>query len=318
MNSITFNSNREWILRKHLKFSRYLRNNHNRYDRDVVAELIMNNPDEGRKLIQYHSIPQKDKLLKLLKFIVHHPQITAAILGDQRYGKDAALNYIFEKAIVYCKENGIEPPRIVTLGNLKCPPFVKREDMYFSFKNIPTGTKEKEVWIYCSEIETVLPSREGKNMENQLFSQLEGTLAQNHQKLFGCLKLASKVDINFIRSLNVKIYKFISPEKLNVENVERENIISDLAMWHLPNNPANKGETLLAFDNQIFVVDLPLPDWWSDEYSEQFHNVEIEKVQEYIEAQFGNGMNLQTLSIAVAQKFRINMTKDEIEQMVEL
>lgn len=297
---------------------RYLRRNHKREDREVVADLVYNqNPDEGRKLISNFDFTDSQKKFLLYDFIYNSPQITFLGFGDQRMGKDATLNAVFQDILDLCKE-GRYPfiPRIVTLGNIRKPPFVDESDMYFSFKNIPSGTKEKEVWVYCSEIETVLPAREGTSPENKLFSQLEGTMAQNHQKLFGLVKLASKVDINALRSCNVKFFKFISPEKLSIEGVERANILSRLGYWHLPKSADDKTKTLLVFDNQLFLVDYDLPIWWDDRYSEQFREVPLDKIKDYIQVVHSNGLTVPQIQIAVAQKFRKSLEIDEIKNMV--
>ena len=148
-----------------------------------------------------YDLPEKDKKSELIRWLIHQPQITCLILGDQRMGKDALICHIFDDIIGYCKENNLQKPRFVTLGNVKKPPFVRVDpeedkgkkgyvnDMYFSWKKIPSGTASKPVYIYCSEIEQVLPARESMaGTENKLFSVLEGTLGQNHQKLFGAVK----------------------------------------------------------------------------------------------------------------------------------
>lgn len=313
MKSITAESSRAWIDSHPLKLYRYLRRNHRRADHnDVLYLLYVKHPDEGRKLLQNFSLTDEQKKDLLLEWIIFQPQITCGVLADQRMGKDATMCEVFTEALEYCEENKIPKPRIVTLNNMKCPPFVDEKDMYYSFKHIPSGTAEKEVWIYCSEIETVLPAREGKSPENQLFNQLEGTMAQNHQKLFGCSKLLSKVDINFIRSLNCKIFKFISPEKLKIENVERGNVLSELGYWHLPKNPFDKTKTLLSFDDQLFTVCYNLPVWWSERYSEQFREVPIEKVWDYVECQFDSGLSIGSIQTAVSQKFRTLLKKEDI------
>ena len=211
--SITFNSSRVWIERRYLSLCRYLRKNHHKFDRSYIQSLILDSyPDEGKKLIENDGMLPVKKLDKLMKWIVCSSQITCLILGDQRMGKDALVCRLFELIIDYCFDCGIPPPRIVTLGNVKRPPFCRDEDMYFSFKDIPFGSVSQPVYIYCSELDVEFPARDFAGQENKLFSILEGTMAQNHQKLFGCVKLASKVDISILRSCNLKIFKYISPE----------------------------------------------------------------------------------------------------------
>ena len=279
-------------------------------------QLFKENPEEAVNLIKKSHYNNEQKRQEFTKFIVESPQISCGIFADQRAGKDVTVNGIFEDAITHCKSKGQQPPRIVTLGNIKIPPYVSPQDRYFSFRRIPIGTPLQEVWIYCSEIETVLPAREVTSMENKLYSQLEGTMAQNHQKIFGCVKLASKVDLNFIRGMNAKVFKYITPEKLLIKGVERENILSDLAKKFIPNDRSNKSNTLLAFDNNIFTAQYHLPTWWTTEYSEQFSNVTEEDLQDYIIVCSENGMKPFSISTAIAQKFRVQTTEQQIKDLL--
>ena len=319
--SITADSSRDWLDRKQLALKRYLRKNHNRLDHDRVLELMyFAFPDEGRKLIKNDSIISTEKLDLLLKWIVNSSQITCLILGDQRMGKDALVCRLFELVIDYYEKRGFSIPRFVTLGNVKCPPFMKEEDMYFSFEDIPFGTKFEPVYIYCSELEVEFPSRDFATTENKLFSVLEGTMAQNHQKLFGCVKLTSKVDISILRSCNLKIFKYISPEKLNVEGVERANILSDLGRWFLPKDINDKSDSLLVFDNNLLSAKWNLPVFWSDEYSEQFRagTISKEKIFSFVKTKFSDKDKLTSSQISlirtmVIQKFREKLSVDEIK-----
>jgi hypothetical protein len=314
--SITAQSNKYWLEKNKFKVERYLRRHHERQDwMTVLALLYDSHPDEGRKLIENYNLPETYKKKMLVEWLIFQKQISCGVFADQRMGKDALICKLFEDCIQYIKDNPkyhIKPPRIVTLGNIRCPPFVDPKDMYFSFKNIPSGTKEREVWIYSSEIETQLPAREGMSAENKLFSQLEGTMAQNHQKLFGCCKLASKVDLNFIRGMNCKLFKYISPEKLNIEGVERVNVLSPLGYWLLPPDHRDKSRSLVSFDNQLFTVNYNLPSFWSDEYSEQFRDIPMDKIWEYVDTVFSEDMGINSIQIAVAQKFRVSLSKEEI------
>ena len=282
-------------------------------------------PDEGKKLIENDGMPSKQKLDMLLKWIIHQAQITCLILGDQRMGKDALLCRLAELIMDYCERHGMSPPRFVTLGNVKCPPFVAEHDMYFSFKDIPFGTKYRPVYIYCSELEVEFPSREFASSDNKLFSALEGTMAQNHQKLFGCVKLTAKVDLSVLRSCNLKIFKYISPEKLNVEGVERANVLSELGRWFLPKDVHDKADSLLAFDNNLLSARWRLPTFWSDEYSEQFGgaNIPDNKIDDYIRSKFDDKDKLTpaqiiTLQIMVVQKFRKKVSSNRINRLFGL
>jgi hypothetical protein len=315
MDSITAESSRVWIHRHKLSLLRYLRLNHKEADWDTVSDLIFYEyPDEGKKLVRDFKLPEQTKKNIFIEFLLESPQLVCGVLADERMGKDATLCEIFDDVVSYCRKYGINPPRIVTLGNIRKPPMVAEKDMFFSFKSIPSGTKDQEVWIYCSEIEIVIPSRETNSPESRLFAHISGTMAQNHQKLFGCCKLASLVDLNFWRKCNAQIVKFIQPEKLMIEGVEREGTLSQLAMWHLPKNKLNKKETLLYFDSQIFVVNYNLPLWWSDEYSEQFRSVPVDKVWEFAEVMVSNGMSAVSISTAIVQKFRFVLSTDEIKE----
>ena len=302
----------------------YKRINEHLANREHLTRRIFACPDEARKLIENYDFSQDYKKNLLVEFLVFSPQIMCLIFGDQRMGKDALICSIFQDALDYCESHYLNPPRIVTLGNVKKPPFVDADDMYFSFKSIPSGTKGREVWIYCSEFEVVLPARDTMAPENKLFAVLSGTMAQNHQKLFGCVKLSSKVDINAIRDCNVKLFKYIYPDKLLVEGVERTNILSELGMWLLPFDSQDKPKTLMSFDNQLFQVDYDLPLWWSDAYSEQFRGnlIPLSKIWNYIDT-ISSGEEkisaslLNLILTTVYQKFRKNLTKKEIREHFE-
>jgi hypothetical protein len=313
MTSYTYNSSRKWLLTHPTKVERYLRRNHKREDREHIADLLFNyNPDEGRQLINNYDLPNKVKELIFIDWLILEPAISLAGFGDQRQGKDVTITYLFEKCIERCIEKGVKPPRIVTLGNIKKPPFVKEKDMYFSFSDIPCGTKQQEVWIYCSEIETVIPARETISPENRLYSQLFGTFAQNKQKLFGLSKLASKVDINFLRDCNCKFFKYISIDKLNIEGIEREGILSELGRMLLPKNKDNKKEVLFYFDNNLLTIEHDMPYWYNDEYSEMYSNIPMDKIYQYIDVMKSNELDVNSIRIAIAQKFRKKLTKQEI------
>lgn len=317
--TITSMSNRKWLDTHQLKLQRYLRRQHKREDRGVVFNLIFNEfPDEGRKLVSDFDLSETIKKEFFLKWLIYRPQITCGVFGDQRMGKDALICQVFEEVIQYCKTHKLNIPRFVTLGNVRKPPFVTEDDMYFSFKNIPSGTKNKEVWIYSSEIEVQLPSRQALGEENKLYSMLEGTMAQNHQKLFGCCKLASKVDINFIRSMNIKLFKFISRDKLRMEGVERSHILSELGLWLLPKDVTNFQETLLSFNDQLFKVNYDLPKWWNDDYSEQYRDIPMNKIEDFIEDAYSNDLGLHSIQIAVAQKFRKSLSLSQLKSILEI
>lgn len=313
--SITANSNREWLKRHELRVRRYLRNFHNRKDWDTVLKLIYwYLPDEGRRLIENYDLDDNEKINLFIDYLIYSPQVTWLMFADERMGKDAGVCYLIERAMDRLISEGRLPPRVVTLGNIKIPPFVDPKDRFWSFKDIPSGNSRQEVWVYCSELETMLPARDGQASENKLFSMISGTFAQNHIKLIGCVKLASKVDLNAIRGCNIKSFKYINPEKLSIKNVERDNILSPLGGWLLPSDRMNKEETLLAFDNQLFTVNIPLPDWWTQEYSEQFNDVKEEDIWAYIDATCDEEVKPHAILTIIAQKFRNRtITKKDIE-----
>lgn len=284
------------------------------HDHNNVARLMLKYPEEAKKLVMSYHKENKIKLMFFLDWLVNHPVIILGVFGDQRQGKDTFLTKIFELVLKGVKKGHFPNIRFVTLGNIKRPPFVDKNDMYFSFLNIPVGTKDQQVWIYCSEIENVLPAREVSSPENRLFDQLSGTMAQNHQKLFGAVKLAFKVDINFFRYCNTKVFKYISPDKLSVEGVERDGVLSGLGRWLLPKDREAKNESLLVFDNYLLHVKTGLPSFWSDDYSEQYRDIPIKVIWEYIQVQFNNGMKVPDIEIAVKQKFRKHITQKEIAE----
>lgn len=316
MKSITYGSSREWLYRHQLKIDRFLRRNFKIEDRGYVYKLIFHDyPDEGMKLVKNFDLSNEEKINKIVEYIITAPQLTGIILGDQRFGKDATACKFLEFVLERVRYQFF---RIVTLGNIKKPPWVADKDMYYSFANIPNATGYEEVLIYCSELEVVFPAREFGGTENRIFSTLEGTTAQNHQKILGCVKLLSKVDLNVIRSANMKMFKFISPSKLKVEGVERDGVISGLGKLLLPNNPQDKSKVLVAFDNNLFTVSLDLPDWWTTSYSEMFSNISMDMINEYITTMDSNGLKPDQIWIAVKQKFRKNLTKEYIKDYLKL
>lgn len=319
--SITYRSSRMWLIENELSFQDYLRENHNYLDHDDVIDLMFNKfPDEGKKLVQNFSMTPFQKLIKFLDWLIFQSQITCLVFGDQCMGKDASLCRVFERLNLRMMDLGIPTPRYVTLGNIKRPPFVNSEDMFFSFKDIPFGTSKKPVFIYASELDSEFPSREHQGQENKLFSILQNTMRQNHQKLFGCIKLASQVDISVLRSCNAKMFKYISPEKLEIEGVERVNILSDLGRWFLPKDVNDKSDSLMAFDNNLLTGKWRLPSFWSDEYSEQFNvlNIDPLKIKDFVRSKMDDKdkltptqiYNLQTM---VYQKFRTKLSASDIQ-----
>ena len=320
--SITASSSRKWMADHSLALQRYLRRNHKKVDIPCVFNLLYQTyPDEGKKLILNDGITDDRKLKLLVEWIFYQPQLTCLALGDQRMGKDALLCKIFELIFEYCESNNYQKPRIVTLGNVRKPPFVDEGDMYFSFRDIPFGTPFKPVYIYSSELEAEFPARDFASAENKLFSVLEGTLAQNHQKLFGCIKLTSKVDLSVLRSCNLKLFKYISPEKLNMEGIERVNVLSDLGRWFLPKDINDKKKTLMVFDNNLLTLNFDLPSFWTSEYSEQFRgdSIPISKIYDFIQSKFTQhekltASQINAIQIMVFQKFRKKVNRNEIEK----
>lgn len=311
---LTEDSCRHWILRHGVLLSRFLRQNFEKYDWQAVYVEIMRYPIEGKKLLLNFSLDNESKLKIFCEWFNKQYAITACGEGDQRSGKDASLCALFEILMDYRRDNDMSLPRVVTVGNTRIPPFVKDEDMYFSFRDIPVGSFESPVWLYCGEIETVLPSRETKGHENTLYSQIAGTFAQNGQYMFGLTKNAYKVDINFFRDCNLKFFKYLSPSKLEIENLERGGFLSSLAKWMLPKDEHDKAETLLIFDEYMLMVRLDLPKWWNREYSEMFKNVELCKIQRYVDVLLDVGMKPNQIVIAVYQKFRRVLERSVVEK----
>jgi hypothetical protein len=352
--SITANSNRKWLRRRQNRIRRFLRaftkvvGVDRRADWFTILDLLYTYyPDEGRKLIENFELSEEEKFNFFLDYLIYSPQITWLMFADERMGKDAAICCVVELAMKRIVKKGFPPPRIVTLGNIKVPPFVlfgdqtdfeyfesalgltKNDllnlyggvipnDRYWSFKDIPSGTSRQEIWGYSSELEVLLPARDGMAPENKLFSMISGTFAQNHFKLFGAVKLASKVDLNALRGCNVKSFKYIDPEKLKVANVERDNILSPLGDWLLPNDRRNKRKILFSFDSQLFTVHLPLPDWWTQEYSEQFNEVSKDDIWSYIEATCDEDTKVNSIMTILASKFRNKtISKAEVHAFIK-
>lgn len=323
--SITSASSQKWLREHELAFKRYLRS-HKQEDWEDVIDLVYHAyPDEGKKLVVNSLMGKPQKIELLLKWIVFSSQITCLIFGDQDMGKDALVCRVFELVIDFCKKNNLQPPRVVTLGNIKKPWFVAPHDRYFSLKRLPVGTKDCPVYIYCSELDAVFPARDFQGEENKLFSILQNTFRQNHQKIFGCVKLAANVDISVLRTCNLKLFKFISPEKLEIKGIERDNILTPLGRWFLPKDKAKKQQTLMAFDNNLLTCDFNLPTFWSDDYSEQFagDNISDEDVKDFIRDKFDTETTLSPsqinkLQIMVYSIFRKNISSAFIRSCFEM
>jgi len=315
MKSPTEDSNREWLFKNVLKVQRYLRRYHKLEDRDSVYIMLLTYPDEGRRLIENIDLSNEDKILMVCEWIIRCEQLTGVIYGDQRMGKDVTICFFLMKCLELLR---FQFMRVVTLGNIRKPPFVAEKDMYFGYDNIPPASGDDFIVVYCSELEVQYPAREGSSKENKTFSILEGTSAQNHHKHIGAVKLASKVDLNVLRSCNLKFFKYISPDKLRVEGIERDGILSGLGRLLLPKDKNNKSQVLVAFDNNLLTIDVPLPDWWSQEYSEMFSNIPQEKVDEYINWAFSNDYNPAQIVLAVKQKFRRQVTKEYVADLLDL
>lgn len=304
MRSLTERSNRIWLLENDLKVQRYLRRYHHTHDRNSVWGMIMSYPDEGRKLIENFDLSNDEKLIMICAYMIMSDQLSCIIVGDQRMGKDATACFFLE-ACIKLLEKTDRKWRVVTLGNIKKPPFVADKDMFFAFNHLPWASGEDWVVVYCSELEVQFPAREPNNPDSRVFAQTEGTMAQNHQKLIGAVKLMAKVDLNVIRGANMKMFKFISPDKLSVEGIERDGVLTGLGRMLLPRDREDKSEVLVCFNDNLFTVHTQLPEWWTTEYSEMFAGISDEMIWEYIEQQFyGNNIKPEQIAGMVNQKFR--------------
>lgn len=283
--------------------------------------MVFKYPDQGWKLIVNEKFDNKQKLHKFIEFVSNEPYITCAILGDQRQGKDVTICSVFEFMIAYNKlQEFPKKLRFVTLGNMKNPPFVDPNDMYYSFEKIPSGSKNEEVIIYCSELDTFLSQRETQSEQNKSFNVLANTFAQNHQKLFGCCKLASQVDVAFWRNCNCKIFKYITPSKLLVPGLERESMLTELAMIMLPKDRIDKSVSLFDFDNNLLTIRTGMPNWYNLEYSEQYSASygNKEKALEFASVLLENNTNLFSIKTALAQKFRVQISIQELAEYFNL
>lgn len=321
METLTSERNRRWMYRHYQQVDRVVRwlleqnsdsksHVYRNADRERVYSLLHEYPDEAIKLIHNCHLSNRDKILKFLGFLKFNAVPIGCIYGDQRSGKD--VDACFYLGNLNNRRYFKRRDDFVALGNVKVPPFIDRSQRYFSFLNIPIGGKHKKVYIYCSELELQLPARDFQSQENKLFASLVGTMAQNHQAFMGCAKLSATVDISYMRYLNFKVFKYISPDKLNIQGVERDNILSGLGRFLLPRNAKNKTESLLVFDNNLLKVNIKIPSWYSDDYSEMFKDVSDDMIAEFLDSQYANGWDLNSLRIAVAQKFRRQITVKEI------
>lgn len=311
--TLTYHSDRKWLNERSLKVDAYLLRFHEKADWPIVTDLLFNQfPNEGKKLIENFDLPDNKKIDIFLDYFLDSPQVTWLTFADERMGKDATICYLLDLAREKYKDKYEVYPRIVTLGNIKIPYFVEDKDRYWSLKDIPSGTTKQEVWVYCSELEVMFPAREQQGSENRLYSMLAGTFAQNHQKIVGAVKLASKVDLNVIRGCNMKVFKYTNPEKLQMANVERGNVLSPLGRWLLPHSRHNKSATLLAFDDQLFTVDVPLPVWWDEDYSNQFRDISTEDQWSFVDAT-SEGMKAEAVLTTLRLKFRSKITRKEVD-----
>ncbi len=358
--SITSVENRNWLRDHEFELDCYLDDNHQTPEGgddnyDVVRSLIFwDFPDEGRKLIENQDLVNYEKLMLIVRYIFFTRYVFGLILGGQQRGKDVAICMLFEELLIFCKGIDVVPPRIVTLGSVKCPPFVLNgedtdfkyyekyyglsrndllekyggeipDDMYFSIEDLPVGSAVQSVYVYCTEMESEFPSREFASKENKLFTNLEGTLAQNYTKWFGCTKLSAKVDISSVRASTLNIFKFIESDKLDIEGAERRGYVSPLARWLLPSRSDPISKTLFCFQDNLFTVDLDLPSFWTKEYSEQFRGdkIPLPKVYSYIRARSGDYESVTSkvvndLRIMVIGKFRQKLTPAQIREALDL
>lgn len=88
-------------------------------------------------------------------------------------------------------------------------------------------------------------------------------------------------------------------------------------MWLLPRDPTDQSKALLAFNDQFFTTTYKLPTWWTQEYSEQYANIPKERVFDFIDSFYEEGMKTTTIQTAVAQKFRLILTKEEITNYIK-
>lgn len=351
--SLTATSSRIWLYEHELEFQDYLREKHDEKDWEDVSSLIFHSyPDQGKKLVENYLLSSKEKLFKVFQWIAFSKQLTGLVFGDQGMGKDTFICRLFELYIHYCFENNLPLPRIVTLGNVKCPPFVlngnentdfkyfkenfnfSKEDlllrfnhkipvdMYFDLIDIPFGSVNSPVFIYCSELDSEFPARDFQGKENKMFSVLQNTFRHNHQKLIGGVKLSANIDISLLRTCNLKFFKYISPEKLDVPGVERDNLLTDLGRWFLPKDVRDPSQTLMCFDNNLLTIKTFLPSFWSDSYSEQFQGGTIPKykIYSFVKSKFDDGSKnltvpqINDMKRTVYLRFRYKISSKEIKE----
>ena len=193
--------------------------------------------------------------------------------------------------------------RIVTLGNFKKPPFVDEKDMYYSLTKCPVGTKKQRVIIYCSELDLFFPARDFKGGENTALNMQINTLAQNKQSIIGCCKLSANVDVSFWRACTMLLFKYISESNLKHDRVE---FLSDLGMRLRPQDPKDKTQVMAMYNDRLVKYSHKPPEWYNDEYSEQYHNISEDKLTEYAETLIESGMMPQQVRKMFSQTYRFN------------
>lgn len=271
-----------------------------------MLEFYKQNPQLAVYKIRDAKLHNYQKQNWLISAILKAKVMVMALIAIQRGGKDCAVAW----ALTELKK--IQDFRAVCLFNFKRPPFVAKDDMYYSISDIPAGTKKEPVYVWCSELEMVLNARNFQQKTNVRFTMKSALFAQNNIKFFGTCKLASNVDINFFRVVNFLGLKYVNP--INIEH-ERVNVVSPELDFMRNKDPEDKAVLTVQNDRNIFNIRHPVPSWYDNEFSNQFHDPNPEQLWQMATSMVADGNNLQATLMTIRE---LSPHVFEPEQLKEL
>lgn len=263
----TENAARIWLLEHGIEFRRFIEDTYSNDSLpDAKTKFFDEDPFLGVQMTHSHSLPNFMKInaLKCLLKGIKYGDIL--FLGFYQTGKTVTM-FQFAK---WLSELGREvvwfgPPR-----NL--PDFVNRStvDLY----DIKVG----EVVIY-DEAGVKQFSRNAMTRESREAFENIGTVSHQSQLWLKAVQSASLTDKMNIRLPQMIVAKTMTPAQLEHER----EYIKKLRDWI----PFTMKKSLTFIANQYiphvkFLVDIPLPDWWQDEFSILYRMLETrEEAMEY-------------------------------------
>ncbi len=271
-------------------------------------------------------LPNDKKREEIIRFLIDSEVIIGAVLAGQRMGKDALVCDLLQEV----KNRLGRRIRIVTLGNPSAPfitapgvGFVEPGDAYFNLLDVPGGTRECPVLIYTSELDLFFPARDFNSQSNKALNAQLNTLAQNHQKILGCAKLAANVDVSFWRACNFKLFKYITEDNLQFERGGNSySFLTPAGLLIRPKDPHDKRTVLAVFQDKYLTITHDPPAWYSRAFSEQFNSVNF--TDEHA-LSFARGIRLLNddkkvygqMSIEIATRYRFNRSPEWYRERLE-